>query len=556
VNALTVAITARGAALGRRLPYPFVQGDLAATVANAWRDVDGFVLCCAVGLAVRVIAPLLGDKHSDPAVVCVDDASRFVVTVVGGHAGGGNDLAREVAALLGATPVITTATDATGMPGLDDLPGFAVDGDVAGVTRAWLDGRIPGVVNERDWPLPPVLAAETIRGRAKSSPERVVVSDEVVPVEHGVVVLRPPSLVAGVGASTGVPADELDALLDSALRDAGLARSSVAAIATIDRKAEEPAIAALGLPVTSFGAGALAAVTVPSPSEIVERTVGTPSVAEAAALLAAGPGAELVVGKRVSPHATVAIARRRTPPGHLAVVGLGPGAVAQRTPEATAAVRHADVVVGYAPYIEQCADLLSPAQLVVPSPIGAETDRCLSAVDHARAGRRVAMVCSGDPGVFAMASLALELAPADGDPPITVVPGVTAALAAAALLGAPLGHDHASISLSDLLTPWDVIERRLRAVAEADLVAALYNPRSARRTHQLEAAVALFLEHRSPGTPVGVVTDAGRPAQRVVRTTLSELDPTIVTMVSIVIVGSRRTRWHAGRMVTPRGYAP
>jgi cobalt-precorrin 5A hydrolase/precorrin-3B C17-methyltransferase len=556
VNVLTVAVTTRGAALGRRLPYPLAEGDLAATVSKAWRDVDGFVLCCAVGLAVRVIAPLLGDKRSDPAVVCVDEAGRFVVSVVGGHAGGGNALARDVAALLGATPVITTATDAAEMPALDDLPGFVAEGDVAGVTKAWLDGRPPVIVNERDWPLPPVLVTETGRRRTEVSPERVVVSDEAVAPERGAVLLRPPSLVAGVGASTGAPADEVEALLDGVLADAGLARPSVASIATIDRKAAEPAIVALGLPIVTFTADELAAVEVPSPSAVVERSVGTPSVAEAAALLGAGPGASLAATKRVSPHATVAIARRRRAPGHLAVVGLGPGAAAQRTPEATAAVRHADVVVGYSPYVEQCADLLSPAQLVVSSPLGAETDRCRAAVEQARAGHHVALVCSGDPGVFAMASLALELAPADGDPPITVVPGVTAALAAAALLGAPLGHDHASISLSDLLTPWDVIERRLRAVAEADLVAALYNPRSARRTHQLDTATAIFLAHRSPETPVGVVTAAGRSGQRVVRTTLAELDPTAVNMVSIVVIGASSTRWHGARMVTPRGYAP
>jgi cobalt-precorrin 5A hydrolase/precorrin-3B C17-methyltransferase len=214
-------------------------------------------------------------------------------------------------------------------------------------------------------------------------------------------------------------------------------------------------------------------------------------------------------------------------------------------------VRTADVVIGYEPYVDQAADLLRPGQEVIRSPIGAEVVRAKQAVAEAEAGRRVALVCSGDPGVYAMASLALELAPGVE---VEVVPGVTAALAAAAVLGAPLGHDHTSISLSDHLTPWPVIERRLRAAAEADLVVALYNPRSARRPWQLDAARALLLQHRAPETPVGVVADAARASQDVRVTALGDLDAAVVGMTSIVLVGNRATRLVDGRMVTPRGY--
>src|SRR5439155_16227905 len=169
------------------------------------------------------------------------------------------------------------------------------------------------------------------------------------------------------------------------------------------------------------------------------------------------------------------------------------------------------------------------------------------------------LVCSGDAGVYAMASLVLELAGSTGDGigdgiAVEVVPGVTASLAAAAALGAPLGHDHAVISLSDLLTPWDVIEARLRAAAEADLVVALYNPRSRRRPWQLDAARTILLAHRPPTTAVGIVTDAARPGQRVTITTLAGLDPSAVGMTSLVIVGASTTRVVRGRMVTPRGY--
>jgi cobalt-precorrin 5A hydrolase/precorrin-3B C17-methyltransferase len=235
-------------------------------------------------------------------------------------------------------------------------------------------------------------------------------------------------------------------------------------------------------------------------------------------------------------------------------VGLGPGDAALRTPAATAAVRHADAVVGYGPYVDLVDDLLTARQAVVRSPIGAETERCREALRRAAAGETVALVCSGDPGVYAMASLVCELAAGFGDPPVTVVPGVTAALAAAAVLGAPLGHDHAAVSLSDLLTPWPLIEQRLQAVADGDFTVSLYNPRSKRRTGQLDRALAILAGRRPPGTPAAIVTDAGRPGQRVIRTTLADLDPEAVDMLSLVVIGSTTTRWLGDRMVTPRGY--
>jgi cobalt-precorrin 5A hydrolase/precorrin-3B C17-methyltransferase len=542
---LTISITEAGRRLAVRLPHEHVHGHLLATVRARWADADGFILCCATGVAVRAIAPLLADKAGDPAVVCVDEAGRHVVVLTGGHAGGANALAREVAAQLGAEAVVTTATDAVGVPALDQLPGFTAHGDIAGVSRRWLDGAPPALEATLDWPVP---------FEPGSGPARVLVTDRATEAADGTVVLTPRSLVVGVGASTDAPADAARELLDEVLADTGLSPEAVAVVATIDRRAGDPVVTSLGLPIRSFTADDLAGIDVPNPSEVVRDEVGTASVAEAAALLAGGPGAELVVAKRKAATATVAIARRRAPEGAVAVVGLGPGDPRHRTPAAAAAVRHADVVIGYDLYVDQCTGLLAPHQTVVRSPIGAEADRCSEALARAAGGERVALVCSGDPGVFAMATLVCELAPRHGSPPVEVVPGITAASAAAGLLGAPLAHDHALVSLSDLLTPWEVIERRLRAVAEGDLAVAFYNPRSMRRTWQLERARELLLEHRPATTPVGIVTDATRPGQRILRTTLGELDPEEVGMLSIVLVGSSTTAVVDGRLVTPRGY--
>jgi cobalt-precorrin 5A hydrolase/precorrin-3B C17-methyltransferase len=179
-------------------------------------------------------------------------------------------------------------------------------------------------------------------------------------------------------------------------------------------------------------------------------------------------------------------------------------------------------------------------------------ERAELALSEARAGGSVALVSGGDVGVYAMASPVLEIAGDDVE--VMVVPGVTAAQAAASLLGSPLGHDHCSISLSDLLTPWEVIQGRVEAAAEGDFVLSLYNPRSKARDWQLGKVKEILMQHRPPDTPVGLVRDAYRPTQRVTLTDLASLRPESVDMLTIVVVGSSRTRVVAGRMVTPRGY--
>ena len=241
--------------------------------------------------------------------------------------------------------------------------------------------------------------------------------------------------------------------------------------------------------------------------------------------------------------------------GRLHIVGLGPGGSEHRTAAAAAAVRDAEVVIGYGPYVDQCADLLD-GQEVVRGAMGEEAARADEALRRAAAGARVALVSSGDAGVHGMAARTLaraaELA-GEARPAIEVIPGVTAALAAGALLGAPLGDDFAALSLSDLQVAWDVVERRLAAVAAAGLALALYNPRSRTRTWQLERVFEVLRQHRAGDTPVAVVTDAARPGQRVERATLATLDPEAVTMRSLVVVAGDSGRVAGEWLVAQRG---
>lgn len=536
---------------GRAVVY---DGPVSEAVRRAFTECEQLVCFLATGAVVRLVAPLLADKSADPGVVCVDEAGRHAVALLGGHGGGANALAVAVGEVLGATPVVTTATDAVGVPGLDML-GLPVEGDVAGVSRAMLDGAPVALRADAVWPLP-ALPPNVGPERAGAAVLRL--TDKAVELGAREAVLRPASLVVGVGASKDAPAAEVLGLIRDALAEAGLSPLSVAELVTVDAKAGEPGIVAaaaeLGVPLRTYPAQELARIEVPHPSDAPLAAVGTPSVAEAAAL--AGGGELLVPKRKSSPEGRAAMATcavvRRVPRGRLAVVGLGPGARDLLTPRARDELRRASVLVGLDQYVDQIRDLLRPGTTVLESGLGAEEERARTAVAEARKGHAVALIGSGDAGVYAMASPALAEAGTDID--VVGVPGVTAALAAAAILGAPLGHDHVSISLSDLHTPWEVIERRVRAAAEADIIVTFYNPRSRGRDWQLPKALSILSEHREPATPVGVVRNASRPDESSRVTSLAALDPAMVDMMTVVTVGNTATREIAGRMVTPRGY--
>jgi cobalt-precorrin 5A hydrolase/precorrin-3B C17-methyltransferase len=523
-----------------------------AELAQLWPELDAAVFFLATGATVRLVAPLLADKRADPGVVCVDEARRFAVALTGGHEGGANALATRVAGVLGAQPVVTTASDAAGAPGVDELAALLdaqVVGDAAAAGVALLDGTAE-VANPLGFPLP-ALTIEADRPGAV----RVLVSDLV---EDAAVRIVPRTLVVGIGSARGVPASAVTEVLRRVADEHRLDLRAVRAYASIDLKADEAGIltAIAPAPLLTYPAEVLAAVDVPNPSEVVRAEVGTASVAEAAALHAAaelGGGAvvELVAPKAKGENVTVAVARIRTR-GRLAIVGLGPGAEDLRAPRAATELRRASVVVGLDQYVEQVRHLLRPGTQVHASGLGEEEQRAADAAALAGKGHAVALIGSGDAGIYGMGSPALERAGVDVE--VVGVPGVTAAVAAAALLGAPLGHDHVLISLSDLHTPWPVIERRVAAAAAADLVTCFYNPRSRDRHWQLAAALDAFRGERPPTTPVGAVRQAGRPGQRVWTAPLSTFEPADVDMLTTVIVGSSTTHMVAGRMVTPRGY--
>jgi len=245
--------------------------------------------------------------------------------------------------------------------------------------------------------------------------------------------------------------------------------------------------------------------------------------------------------------------------GKIMLVGLGPGSNDHLTARARAAIAEADTIIGYVTYIRLVADLVVGKEVIKKS-MTEELDRAIESLDRARLGKKVALISSGDAGVYGMAGPTFEVLfqagwTPDSDIEVEIIPGASALNTCAALVGAPLTHDFCAISLSDLLTPWPTIARRLDAVAYADFVVALYNPKSGRRTQQIVEAQRLFLRHRDPQTPVAIVKSAYRPKQRIEFTTLEKMNECDIGMLSTVLIGNSNTFVQHGLMVTPRGYA-
>lgn len=239
--------------------------------------------------------------------------------------------------------------------------------------------------------------------------------------------------------------------------------------------------------------------------------------------------------------------------GKIYVTGLGPGAADQMTQKARKVLEHCPVIVGYTVYIDLIREDY-PDKRYLSTPMRKETERCRMAFEEAEKGNDVAMVCSGDAGIYGMAGLILEIGKDYPKTEVEIVPGITAASGGAAVLGAPLMHDFAVISLSDLLTPWETIEQRLRAAAEADFVICLYNPASRKRADYLARACGIILQYRSPDTVCGTVRNIGREGEAYSVLSLEELRETKADMFTTVFVGNSNTKELNGRMVTPRGY--
>lgn len=590
-GSVLAAKLARELARVENVTYASGKGCCKEWTAEHFRKGNVLVYIGACGIAVRAVAPHIGSKETDPAVIVIDEKGENVIPILAGHLGGANEWARKIAELTKGKAVLTTATDVNGI--------FAVDlfakenqlliGDLkkaARFTASLLEEGKASVVTPRKYAdviqfedgIPAELQAYDLPDEqlAGQHGENVaLITPDVEPSTNPDAPLRliPRCVILGMGCRKGKSYEELRDFAEGTLQELGLDREAVCAIASIDVKKEEPGLvslaADLGVPLQTFNAEELEKTELENwtfmESDRVREYVGTGNVCERAA--AAAGARKILIGKTAKDGMTICVGMRpvelcwkpraksdkNDPKGHLFVVGIGPGNHEGMTGQAAAALESSDTIIGYSVY----NDLVKPYypdKRYLTTPMTGEEARCRMAIEEAKAGHTVALICSGDPGVYGMAGLVLELA-GDAGFDIEIVSGVTAALSGAALLGAPLVHDFAVISLSDRLTPWEKIEKRLRAAAEADLCIVLYNPSSKGRREHLHRAAQILME-QVPGSRVcGIADRIGRDGEKTRVMTLEELADAETDMFSTVFVGNSSTRQLGNRMVTPRGYS-
>ena len=538
-------------ALQGRVQADVAFSELGAHLRELYARGTPIIALCAAGIVIRCVAPLLSNKGAEPPVLAVAEDGSAVVPLLGGLAGV-NVMARDIAAALGVSPAITTSGELRfGTCVLNPPEGYAL-ADI-GQGKRFVSDLLAGESTRVEGDAPWLDDAQL--PRSASARLAIRVTPHAWNGREDELVIHPRSVVAAVALGE---ASEIVARVRASLEAHGLAPLSLAALVA---SSEDMAHAAL----------AEAAASLNVPLRFVERhsaDANSPASPLDTLLNAAlripyetlnddhAQGVALALSPlAIDPH-TIGRAR-----GRLTVIGLGPGSADLMVPAARDALDEATDILGYETYVKMAGPLRAD-QRVHATDNREEMQRARHAFELASEGRSVVMVSSGDPGVFAMAAAVLEALDASDNNAwaaveLSIVPGVSAALATAAQAGAPLGHDFCMLSLSDNLKPWSIIENRLRHAAQADLVMAFYNPISRARPWQLDKALDIVREYRAADTPVVLGRDIGRPGGTLRTVTLAELHSADVDMRTMVIVGSSTTRRFskgAQWVYTPRWY--
>jgi cobalt-precorrin 5A hydrolase / precorrin-3B C17-methyltransferase len=512
------------------------------TVQELFSQGTAIVGVCAAGILIRTVAPLLSNKWQEPPVLAVAEDGSAVVPLLGGLQGA-NDLARQIAALLDVSAAITTTGEIRFQMTLLSPPtGYTLAHPELAKTfiADLLAGDKVRIEGEADWLKAANLPFDPQADRA------IVITERVRAADRASLVYHPATVALGLSCSSAQPGAET-AVIDwiiQTLTTAGIAPAAVAGIFTLDQQVTDPVVKALAdhqhWPLRFFragelggdeGAGRIAQLAAQSQTLAHQATTEINGVTYGMAIVIAAQPIDLDhTGHRL---------------GHLAIVGLGPGRADWLSPQAKQVLQAATDWVGYHTYLN-LAEPLRQGQQRHESDNREELDRARFALDLAAKGRSVAIISSGDPGIYAMAAAVFEAIDqrpsAWAQVEIQVCPGISAMQAAAAQIGAPIGHDFCAISLSDILKPWDTVVHRLSAAAEGDFVIAIYNPISSQRRWQLMAAKAVLLRWRRPDTPIVLARNVGRPGQSVRTKPLGELTNEDADMRTILLIGSSQTR--------------
>ncbi len=547
-----------------------------------WDKLDLIIFIGSVGASIRLISPLLSSKDKDPGVVVIDKNGSKIVPIIGAHQSNIQNIAFQICNLFGGEIIETNNSIDQNYLNIDSFGnqwGWKRSGDIKDWSKLVIKqsnnkeifcSQLSGNNLWRN-----SAAGNTIKHLSDKDYEKKKSSFHISVFGNHKNTWHPPTLWIGLGCERNTSKELIEESLQNFLTTNNLSPLSIAGFATVDLKKDEQAILEISkeknLPIKFFTSQELSAINTPNPSNVVLNEIGTPSVAEASCILAAGKGSKLLKEKIIfkstdsskSTFGAVTIAvcesKNQYSPltGEIHVVGSGPGDISYLTNDARKALSKCSIWIGYKMYLDLIKPLKRKDQVMIESNLTEEKERCEKAIKLAEEGIKVALISSGDAGFYGMAGLLLELIQKinkDFRPSFEVHPGISSMQLAAALGGAPLMNDFCSISLSDKLTPWESIEKRIAGALLGDFVIAIFNPQSLERNWQLKRAIELCLGYRPGNTPVLVGRQVGRENQSKSFFNLDSIPFQDIDMLSIIIIGNSKTTLVDEIFLTPRGY--
>jgi len=551
-------------------------------IKEKWKNLDLIIFIGSIGASIRLINPFLTSKDQDPGVIVIDNKCSKIVPLIGLHQSDTQNIALQISNLFGGQIIDTNNSNDENFLKLDSFGnqwGWKRSGNIKNwsklVIRQSNKEKIfcKQLSGNNLWKTSE--SGEIINQIHEKYCEKPDSTFHISIFENHETTWHPPVLWIGIGCERNTSKELIANSLNNSLESVNLSQHSIAGFATIDIKKDEKAILELAkennLPIKFFTKEDLSKIIVPNPSRLVQEEIGTSSVAEASCLLAAGEESKLIKEKKIfkdkdfttskSGAVTIAIAESKNQyypaNGEIHIIGSGPGDISFLTNNARKALSRCTVWIGYKMYLELIKPLKRSDQILIEGKLTEEKERCSKAIRLAEEGIKVALISSGESGFYGMAGLLLELLQkikTEYRPYFEIHPGISSVQLAAALSGAPLMNDFCSISLSDKLTPWYLIKKRIAGALLGDFVIAIFNPQSIERDWQLRSTIDLCLKSRSGNTPVLIARQVGRENQSKKFFTLNTIPYKDIDMLSIIIIGNSKTTLSDEIFLTPRGY--